>query len=225
MKRFWYTSRTPTQHGRASGRRAKKRWSDSSLQVEDPKASATPTSLPTTCATFLGSATTVVAHSTWRMDLSQRRSTSPLSTCILMLNRRVRCRNVAGRMTSHHSWSRHPCSAAHTAQQPRREPLAIPTAYGHGYRGGHLGSLQQPYETISVCPSDLLLALDAPSAGVTGTVVYDAIRTHTRSQNTCNVKSGRLPVHLGLDHAADMPVCLHLAPPLPGGRAGLPSQI
>ena len=86
-------------------------------------------------------------------------------------------------------------------------------------------STQQPYETISVCPSDLLLALDAPSAGVTGTVVYDAIRTHTRSQNTCNVKSGRLPVHLGLDHAADMPVCLHLAPPLPGGRAGLPSQI
>ena len=83
---------------------------------------------------------------TWRMDLSQRRSTSPLSTCILMLNRRVRCRNVAGRMPSHHSWSRHPCSAAHTAQQPRREPRAIPTAYGHGYRGGHLGSLQQPYE-------------------------------------------------------------------------------
>ena len=111
--------------------------------VEDPKASATPTSLPTTCATFLGSATIVVAHSTWRMDLSQRRSTSPLSTCILMLNRRVRCRNVAGRMTSHHSWSRHPCSAgaAHTAQQPRREPRAIPTVYGHGYRGGHLGSL------------------------------------------------------------------------------------
>ena len=33
---------------------------------------------------------------TWRMELSQRRSTSPLSTCILMLNRRVRCRNVAG---------------------------------------------------------------------------------------------------------------------------------
>ena len=72
MKRFWYTSRTPTQHGRASGRRAKKRWSDSSLQVEDPKASATPTSLPTTCATFLGSATIVVAHSTWRMDLSHK---------------------------------------------------------------------------------------------------------------------------------------------------------
>ena len=48
---------------RVSGRRGKKRWSDSSLQVEDPKASATPTSLPTACATFLGSATIVVAHS------------------------------------------------------------------------------------------------------------------------------------------------------------------
>ena len=124
--------------------------------------------------------------------LSQRRSTSPLSTCILMLNRRVRCRNVsggAGRMPSHHSRSRHPCSAAHTAQQPRREPRAIPTAYGHGYRGGHLGSLQQPYETISVCPSDLLLVLDAPSAGVTGTVVWGVIRSRKRSRNTCNVKT------------------------------------
>ena len=48
---------------RASARRAKKRWSDSSLQVEDPKASGTPTSLPNTCATFLGSETTMAAHS------------------------------------------------------------------------------------------------------------------------------------------------------------------
>jgi len=126
---------------------------------------------------------------TWRMALSQRRSTSPLSTCILMLNRRVRCRNVAGRMPSHHSRSRHPCSAAHTAQQPRREPRAIPTAYGHGYRGGHLGSLQRSYETITVCPSNLLLALDAPSAGDTCTVVWGVIRSSKRSRNTCNVKT------------------------------------
>ena len=127
---------------------------------------------------------------TWRMELSQRRSTSPLSTCILMLNRRVRCRNVAGRMPSHHSRSWHPCSAAHTAQQPRRELRAIPTArYGHGYRGGHLGSLQRPYETISVCPSDLLLALGATSAGDTDTVVWGVIRSRKGSRNTCNVKT------------------------------------
>ena len=48
---------------RASARRAKRRWSDSSLQVEDPKASGTPTCVATTCATFLGSAAVVAAHS------------------------------------------------------------------------------------------------------------------------------------------------------------------
>ena len=47
---------------RASARRAKRRWSDSSLQVEDPKASGTPTCLAATCATIPSSATIVVAH-------------------------------------------------------------------------------------------------------------------------------------------------------------------
>ena len=42
---------------------SQKRWSDSSLQVEDPKASGTPTSLANTFATFTGSATTMTAHS------------------------------------------------------------------------------------------------------------------------------------------------------------------
>ena len=42
---------------------SQKRWSDSSLQVEDPKASGTTTSLANTYATFLGSATTIAAHS------------------------------------------------------------------------------------------------------------------------------------------------------------------
>ena len=42
---------------------SQKRWSDSSLQVEDPKASGTPTSLANTCAIFPGSATTMAAHS------------------------------------------------------------------------------------------------------------------------------------------------------------------
>ena len=58
---------------RASARRAKKRWSDSSLRVEDPKASGTPTSLAVTCATFLGSSTIAVAHSIMHHDMSRRR--------------------------------------------------------------------------------------------------------------------------------------------------------
>ena len=48
---------------RVSERRGKKRWSDSSLQVEDPKASGTPTCLAVTCATFPSSATIVVDRS------------------------------------------------------------------------------------------------------------------------------------------------------------------
>ena len=40
------------------------------------------------------------------------------------------------------------------------------------------------------------------SAGAEGTVVWNVIiGKHRRSRNTCNVKSGRFPVHLGLDHA------------------------
>ena len=58
---------------RASAHRAKKRWSDSSLQVEDPKASGTPTSLAVTCATFLGLTTVAVAHSIMHHDMSRRR--------------------------------------------------------------------------------------------------------------------------------------------------------
>ena len=59
---------------RASARRAKRRWSDSSLQVEDLKASGTPTSLASTCATFLGSATTMAGRSITVCALCQRRS-------------------------------------------------------------------------------------------------------------------------------------------------------
>ena len=58
---------------RASARRAKRRWSDSSLQVEDPKASGTPTSLAVTFATFSGSATIAVAHFIMHHDMSRRR--------------------------------------------------------------------------------------------------------------------------------------------------------
>ena len=112
-----------------------------------------------------------------------------LGTMIQSLNRRVCGRNAAGRLPSHRNWSRHHFPAAHAAQQPRREPRALATAYGHGYHGGRLGTLQRPYETMSVCPSDLLLALDAPSAGATITVVWDVIGAFKGLRNTCNVKT------------------------------------
>ena len=116
-------------------------------------------------------------------------------------NRRACGRNVAGRVRSHGSWLQHPCSAAHTAQQPRRAPRAVATAYRQLCLGGTLGTLQPPKRTLSISPSDLLLTLDAPSAGSTDKVLWDVIRMQTRSRNMCFVKSGRFPVHLGLDHA------------------------
>ena len=60
---------------------SQKRWSDSSLQVEDPKASGTPTSLANTFATFTGSATTMTAHSIMVCALSQRRLLASAQTC------------------------------------------------------------------------------------------------------------------------------------------------
>lgn len=124
-----------------------------------------------------------------RMDLARRRSTSPLGSIILSFNRRVRGRNAAGRLPSHRNCSRHRFPAAHAVQQPRREPRAVATAYGHGYRGGRRGTLQRPYEAMSVCPSELLLAQDAPGARITGKAVWDMVRSHTGSRNTCNVKT------------------------------------
>ena len=69
---------------RASVRRARRDGvtSDSSLQVEDPKASGTPTSLANTCATFTGSATTMTAHSIMVCALShERRLLASAQTC------------------------------------------------------------------------------------------------------------------------------------------------
>ena len=60
---------------------SQKRWSDSSLQVEDPKASGTPTSLANTCASFLGSATTMAAHSIMVCALCQRRLLASAQAC------------------------------------------------------------------------------------------------------------------------------------------------
>ena len=86
---FWLQRHEPGevqnhQHSgirRASARRAKRRWSDSSLQVEDPKASGTPTSLASISATYLGSATTMAAHSMMVCALCQRRSLASAHAC------------------------------------------------------------------------------------------------------------------------------------------------
>ena len=77
----------------------------------------------------------------------------------------------------------------------------LTTAYDHECSGSTLGTLERCQRPLSVRSSNLLLVLDAPSAGGEGPVVWNVIRTHTRSRNTCKCKSGRLGVHLGLDHA------------------------
>ena len=43
--------------------------------------------------------------------------------------------------------------------------------------------------------------LDESSAGAEVGVIWDATRARSEQCNTCFEKSGRLPVHLGLDHA------------------------
>ena len=91
--------------------------------------------------------------------------------------------------------------AAVVAQRlPERLRGAL-TAYGLKHPDSTLSTLEQCQRPLSVRPGDLLLVLDAPRAGAEGTVVWNVIGKHRRSRNTCNVKSGRFPVHLGLDHA------------------------
>ena len=79
----------------------------------------------------------------------------------------------------------------------------VTTVYDYECSSSTLGTqaLERCQRPVPVRSSNLLLVLDAPSAGGEGPVVWNVIRTHTRSRNTCNVKSGRLPVHLGLDPA------------------------
>ena len=52
-------------------------------------------------------------------------------------------------------------------------------------------------------PRAALLMLDESSAGAEVGVIWDATRARSEQCNTCFEKSGRLPVHLGLDHATD----------------------
>ena len=97
--------------------------------------------------------------------------------------------------------ARHPRDAARAAKKRRRRPRLLLTAYAPRCSGSTLGTLEQCQRLLSVSPGDLLLVLDATSAGAEGTVVWNVIGKQRTSRNTCNVKSGRFPVHLGLDHA------------------------
>ena len=70
-----------------------------------------------------------------------------------------------------------------------RECSASRTRDGRGALTSTLGTLERCQRPISASAADLLLVLDAPSARAEGTVVLNVIVTHTRSRNTCNVKS------------------------------------
>ena len=71
----------------------------------------------------------------------------------------------------------------------------LTTVYGVWCSGSTLASghsRAMPAATIGCSnPGDLLLVPDAPSAGAEGTVVWNVILIgkHTRSRNTCNIKS------------------------------------
>ena len=85
---------------------------------------------------------------------------------------------------------RQPRGAARApAQRRQRRPRLLTTADGHGALTSTLCTLERCQRPRSASLADLLLVLDAPSARAEGTVVLNAIVTHTRSRNTCNVKS------------------------------------
>ena len=77
----------------------------------------------------------------------------------------------------------------------------LTTAYGVWCSRSTLGTLERCQRPLPMSPSKLMLVLHAPSTEGEGTVIWNVIRTRTRSRNTCNAKSGRSLVHLGLDHA------------------------
>ena len=91
---------------------------------------------------------------------------------------------------------RPPCAAA--ARRSDSSAAATEKAATAHHRGrprcsdkhtSTLGTLERCQQPRSAGPADLLLVLDDPSAGAEGTVLWGVIRTHTRSRNTCNVKS------------------------------------
>ena len=64
---------------------------------------------------------------------------------------------------------------------------------------GHSGAM--PAANADETHSKLKLVLDATTAGGEHAVILDVLQMRTRTRNTCNVKIGTFPVHLGLDHA------------------------
>ena len=94
--------------------------------------------------------------------------------------------------------------AAVVAQRPPERLRSALTAYGLKHPDSTLSTLERYQRPVQVSSGIFVHVLDAPSASDEGTVVWNIIRTHKRFRNTCNVKSGRFPVHLvlGLDHAS-----------------------
>ena len=78
----------------------------------------------------------------------------------------------------------------------------LTTAYGAWCSGSTLGTLERCQRPMPMRPSKLKLVLDATTAGGEHAVILDVLQMHTRTRNTCNVKIGTFPVHLGLDHAS-----------------------
>ena len=79
----------------------------------------------------------------------------------------------------------HPRSAAKAAKKRRRRPRLLLTAYAPRCSGSTLGTLERCQRPQPASPGDLLLVLDAPSAGGKGTVVWNVMLTQTGSRNTC----------------------------------------
>jgi hypothetical protein len=92
-------------------------------------------------------------------------------------------------MVGRRDWYLQPRTAANASQQPRTEPRAAATAYDHECSGSTLGTLDRCQRPVPVSLSNLLLVPDAPSAVCEDTVIWNVIRTHTRSRNTCSAKA------------------------------------
>ena len=93
--------------------------------------------------------------------------------------------------------------------RPCRRPRELTTVYGVSCAGstlgtrvrlrwllvnhsGHSGAIERSMcrRPHPMSPSKLMLVLDDSRTGGERTVVLDVLRTHTRTRNTCNEKSG-----------------------------------
>ena len=145
----------------------------------------------------------MAAHFIMVCALSQRRSLASAQTCSSDLpSSRAhsgRCRNDGTP-----SWLVRAASnrSERVSAASNKAASCSYTAYDHECSSSTLGTLERCQRPLLVRSSSLQLVLNAPSAEGECPVVWNVIQTHKRSRNMCNTKSGRLPVHLGLDHAA-----------------------